>query len=111
MLVTGRGLYQFNARTMTGRTPLRELRPTDTLEISPDDAWRLGLADGSAVQVTSRHETVTLPAEVTDRVTTGTLFATFSDPAVRLNEVIGPQRDPVTHTPAYKVTAVALTPT
>ena len=51
-----------------------------------------------------------LPAEVTTRVHTGQLFATFSDPATFVNRLTGPQRDPRTHTPQYKVTAVRLEP-
>ena len=47
-----------------------------------------------------------LPAEVTDRVPPGTLFATFNDPRTLVNRVTGPHRDPYTNTPEYKVTAV-----
>jgi formate dehydrogenase major subunit len=36
------------------------------------------------------------------------LFATFNDPATALNRVTGPHRDPLTHTPEYKVTSVHL---
>ena len=41
LLVTGRTLYQFNAGTMTMRTPNVELRPADVLEISTADAVRM----------------------------------------------------------------------
>ncbi len=34
------------------------------------------------------------------------MFTTFSDPAVPVNTLIGPGRDPKTHTPEYKVMAV-----
>ena len=47
---------------------------------------------------------------MTTRVHTGQLFATFSDPATFVNRLTGPQRDPRTHTPQYKVTAVRLEP-
>ena len=79
-LITGRGLYQFNAGTMTMRTPNSELHPTDLLEISVEDARRLGVADGAALRVTSRYGEAVLPAAVTARVRPGELFATFSDP-------------------------------
>jgi predicted molibdopterin-dependent oxidoreductase YjgC len=49
-----------------------------------------------------------VPVEVTDRVPDGVVFATFSDPAVSINSVTGPHRDPRTNTPEYKVTAVRL---
>ena len=106
VLVTGRGLYQFNAGTMTARTPNATLRPTDTLEISTADAERLGVTDGGEVSVRSRYGAVDLVAQITDRVRTGELFATFSDPARRVNQITGPHQDTHTRTPEYKVTAV-----
>jgi formate dehydrogenase major subunit len=106
VLVTGRGLYQFNAGTMTARTPNATLRPTDTLEISTADARRLGITDGQRVRVRSRYGAIDLAAEITDRVRPGELFATFSDPASRVNRVTGPYQDTHTRTPEYKVTAV-----
>jgi formate dehydrogenase major subunit len=108
LLVTGRTLHQFNAGTMTLRTKGAELRPTDTLDISPSDAARLHLGDGTPVAVHSRHGTALLPARVTDVVRPGELFATFHTAAAYLNQVTGPYRDSVTSTPEYKVTAVRL---
>jgi formate dehydrogenase major subunit len=110
VLVTGRTLTQFNAGTMTGRSVTHGLRPTDRLELCPADAAGLGLADGDLARVRSRHGTATLPVEVTDRIAPGTAFATFHDPAMALNHVIGPGRDTRTNTPEYKVTAVSVEP-
>ena len=108
VLVTGRVLERFNAGTMTGRSLTHELRPRDLLEVSPTDATALGVDDGDAVRITSRYGETVLGAHVTDRVAAGQLFATFSDPGIALNRVTGPHRDPTTHTPEYKVTAVRL---
>jgi formate dehydrogenase major subunit len=108
ILVTGRGLYQFNAGTMTMRTPNAVLRPTDTVEVAPGDAAVLQLAPGQLARVASRYGHAILPVDVNARVTPGQVFATFSDPPRRVNQVIGPDRDPYTHTPQYKVTAVRL---
>jgi formate dehydrogenase major subunit len=110
VLVTGRSLYQFNAGTMTRRTPNRTLRSTDRLEVAPDDATRLGLEPGALALVTSRYGQATLPVDVTARVAPGQLFTTFSDPTRRVNNLIGPQRDEHTDTPQYKVTAVRVEP-
>ena len=63
-LITGRSLYQFNAGTMTGRTPDNELRPTDTLDISPGDADDLGILDGDPVRVVSAYGAATVPARL-----------------------------------------------
>jgi formate dehydrogenase major subunit len=107
-LITGRNLYQFNAGTMTGRTRNVELRPTDTLDISPGDAGRLGIAAGDRIRITSRYGTAALPARITDAVRDGQVFATFHRPDLLLNAVTGPYRDAVTGTPEYKITAVRL---
>jgi formate dehydrogenase major subunit len=106
LLVTGRDLYQFNARTMTGRTANVVLRPTDTLELSPTDARALGVREGDDIVVRSRYGRTVLVAEVTERVRAGVVFATFSDPARLVNRVTGPHHDRDTHTPEYKLTTV-----
>ena len=67
-LITGRSLYQFNAGTMTGRTPNTELRFSDVLDVSPADAGRLGLDDGRMVRVTSRYGSATLPLRINTTV-------------------------------------------
>jgi formate dehydrogenase major subunit len=110
VLMTGRSLYQFNAGTMTGRTPNNVLRPSDLLSLSPGDAIRFGVSEGDAINVISRYGSARLPAHVDPAVQQGQLFATFQEPASMLNAVTGPQRDPVTSTPEYKVTAVRLEP-
>lgn len=106
LLNTGRTLYQFNAGTMTRRTPNFELHGTDKLEISVTDARSLGIVDGQHVRVLSRHGQVVLQAQVGDAVSDGELFATFHDPAVFLNLVTSSERDALTDTPAYKYTPV-----
>jgi len=108
VLMTGRTLYAFNTGLMTGRTPNRVLRPSDTLDISPHDARDLGLAEGQVVTLRSRYGAAMLPLRICEAIKPGELFATFHDAAVGLNAVIGPQRDRFVHTPAYKQTAVAI---
>jgi formate dehydrogenase major subunit len=108
VLITGRNLYAFNAGTMTGRSTILTLRPTDRLEICAADAAPLGIGAGDTVVVRSRYGLATLAADVTERVPPGTVFATFCDPATSLNRLTGPHRDSYTHTPEYKVTAVRL---
>jgi formate dehydrogenase major subunit len=105
-LITGRGLFQFNAGTMTSRTAIAELRPTDLLEMSPYDARALSIDSGDLVVIESQHGRTQIHTDVCDRVPPGIVFATCSDPAVWINRLTGPARDDLTHTPAYKVTAV-----
>jgi anaerobic selenocysteine-containing dehydrogenase len=46
-------------------------RPRCTLLIHPDDAARLGLADGAAAEVASRAGSVTIPVEVSEEIRPG----------------------------------------
>lgn len=108
LLNTGRSLYQFNAGTMTRRTPNNALRPADLLDVSPLDAAELGVHDGDAIRVTSRYGSAVLPARVNAGIARGQLFATFQTPGVFLNALTSPHRDSIVGTPEYKVTAVRL---
>lgn len=108
LLSTGRVLEQFNAGTMTMRTPNRELRPTDRLMISPEDSSDLGFVNGETVRLESRYGEARILIEVTGKVRRGELFASFHDPKIFLNYATGPTRDRFTLAPEYKVTAVRL---
>jgi formate dehydrogenase major subunit len=108
LLITGRSLYQFNAGTMTGRTRNAELRPCDLLDISADDANGMGVRDREQVRIVSRHGAAVLPVRISADVARGQLFTTFQSPELFVNAVTGANRDGVTDTPEYKVTAVRL---
>lgn len=109
LLTTGRTLHHFNAGTMTYRTPNRELRPGDTLDISPADARRLGISNGDSICVTSRYGEAVLPALISDRIKPGELFATFHRADLEVNRLTSNERDRLVHAPEYKVTAVRIT--
>jgi formate dehydrogenase major subunit len=108
--MTGRTLSQFNAGTMTMRTPNEELRPTDLLDISAADAERLQLQNGQQVQLHSRYGKAILPIRISSTVQSGELFATFHTAKVFLNRVTSPYRDRYVKSPEYKVTAVRIDP-
>jgi formate dehydrogenase major subunit len=108
LLNTGRGLFHFNAATMTGRSRNRSLHPDDRLELHPQDAAELGVSEGDPIQVRSRYGGFTLRAQLTERVRPGEPFATFQAVEAYVNRATGPGRDRSTGTPEYKVTAVAL---
>jgi formate dehydrogenase major subunit len=108
VLITGRTLYHFNAGTMTGRSRNTVLHPHDFLEISPDDASRLGIVSGVSVRIRSRHGETTLVARVNPEMRQGELFCTFHDAATFVNKVTSGAHDSVVDTPEYKVTAVRL---
>ncbi|MDG4791147.1 formate dehydrogenase subunit alpha [Micromonospora sp. WMMD1102] len=110
VLVTGRRLPHYNSGSMTRRTPNLELSPREVLDLHPDDATRLGLADGDLVEVASRRARVTFPVRVTDTVAPGQVFTTFAFPDRATNALTSDCADASTGCPEYKVTAVALHP-
>lgn len=106
LLTTGRTLYQFNAGTMTMRTANKLLRPTDYLDISPEDAKRLSLSAGERVRICSCYGEAVLSLRLNAAIKTGELFATFHTSEAFLNNVTGPLRDRYVKAPEYKLTAV-----
>ena len=108
MLITGRMLYQFNAGTMTMRTPNVFWRPEDTLDLAPDDARRCGVLEGERVRVVSRHGEVELPVRFIEGLQRGQAFATFHCARTLVNAVTGKGRDRQTLTPEYKLTAIRI---
>ena len=114
VLNTGRVQHQWHTLTKTGRVPaLNKLEPGPFVEIHPEDAARLGIADKDQVAIRSRRGQAVLPARISDRVMPGNCFAPF-----HWNDVIGEQLainavtcdavDPLSLQPAFKHCAVAL---
>ena len=65
-LTTGRMLEHYHTGTMTRRSDgLNELVPTGFVEVHPDDAEALGVADGDVVVVETRRGRIDVPAHVT----------------------------------------------
>jgi predicted molibdopterin-dependent oxidoreductase YjgC len=95
---------------MTRRTPSRELAPEDRLDVHPDDAAAAGVAEGGLVAIESRWGCTAARARLTRRVARGSLFLTFHYPETHCNVLTGPQRDPESNCPEYKVTAVRIRP-
>jgi len=110
ILVTGRRLEHYNAGTMTRRTANLDLVDSEWLEIHPDDAARLWVAEGSLVSVRSLYGRIELQARITERIEPGHVFTAFHFPEIRTNLLIGPSADVDTSCPEYKVVAVDVRP-
>ncbi|MGW5113563.1 molybdopterin-dependent oxidoreductase [Nocardia sp. NPDC004123] len=114
VLNTGRVQHQWHTLTKTGRVAkLNKLNPGPFVEVHPDDASKLGVADGDWVEVASRRGRAALPAVVTDRVRPGTTFAPFHwndlfGEYLAVNAVTNDAVDPISHQPEFKVCAVTL---
>jgi anaerobic selenocysteine-containing dehydrogenase len=71
MVLIGRRQLRSNNSWMHNVSVLVKGRPRCTLLVHPDDAARLGLADGASAEVASRAGAVTLPVEVTEGIRPG----------------------------------------
>ncbi|NOS76605.1 MAG: formate dehydrogenase subunit alpha [Nitrospira sp.] len=105
-LVTGRILQHYNCGAQTRRTDILELVDTDALEIAPDDAVRLGLADGELVRLVSPRGRAVLPLVISERVQPGQLFTSFHFPASEVNVLLSSSADDSSKCPEYKVSVV-----
>lgn len=79
------------------------------MEISPDDAHRRQIADGSEVIVKSRRGTMKGRAAVTERMSSGVIFGNFHFPgSANVNNLTIAELDPIAKIPEYKVCAVEI---
>ncbi|ACU73880.1 molybdopterin oxidoreductase [Catenulispora acidiphila DSM 44928] len=114
VLNTGRLQHQWHTLTKTGKVAkLSKLNPGPFVEIHPQDADALQVADGDPVAVVSRRGRAVLPAVVTDRVRPGNCFAPFHwndlfGEYLSVNAVTNDAVDPISFQPEFKVCAVTL---
>ena len=109
-LTTGRRLDSYNTGVQTGgyTSPLRR---GETLDLSPEDAERLGLMEGDPVRVTSRRGNVVAPAHIDRSLRAGLVFMTlhFQD-EVKTNVLTVDYTDPKSGTAEFKACAVRVEP-
>ncbi len=110
ILTTGRNLYHYHTRTMTGRTEgLNEESGESYVEIHPNKAKELGIKDGDLVYVASRRGKVKTKALVTDKILEEVVFMTFHFAAANCNALTNTAMDPECNIPELKVCAVSVT--
>jgi predicted molibdopterin-dependent oxidoreductase YjgC len=105
-LTTGRRLDSFNTGVQTGgyTSPLRR---EEALDMSPEDAERLGLREGERVRVVSRRGAVEAPVRFALGLRPGLLFMTLHFPdQVDVNALTIDAWDPKSGTAEFKATAV-----
>jgi formate dehydrogenase major subunit len=105
-LTTGRRLDSYNTGVQTGgyTSPLRR---EETLDISPEDAERLGVAEGERVRIVSRRGAVEAPVRTAIGLRPGLLFMTLHSPDdVDVNNLTIDAWDPKSGTAEFKATAV-----
>ena len=107
-LTTGRRLDSFNTGVQTARyrSPLRR---GETLDLSPEDGERYGVADGERVRVRSRRGEVLAPVRYDRSLRPGLAFMTlhFGD-QVATNLLTIDATDPKSGTAEFKATAIRI---
>ncbi len=115
ILNTGRLAHQWHTMTKTGKiATLKKLNPSPFVEIHPEDARRIGIAEGDMVEIRSRRGRAILPGVLTARVLPGSCFTPFHwndvfGEDLAINAVTSDATDAISHQPALKFCAVALT--
>jgi len=108
-LTTGRIREHYNNGSQSRRSPgIMELINEELIEISPEDANRLGIDSGDWVKVSSRRGKIKVRAKVTERSQKGIVFLTFHYDKALTNILTSEHRDPITGTPEYKFCAVKI---
>lgn len=109
VLITGRIREHYNNGSMTRRSHgIAQIVPIERVEISPEDAENLGIADRDWVVVSSRRGEVKVRAKVTNRSQQGNVFMTFHHQDTLTNNLTSEHRDPISGTPEYKSCAVRI---
>jgi predicted molibdopterin-dependent oxidoreductase YjgC len=107
-LTTGRRLDSYNTGVQTGgyTSPLRR---GETIDVSPEDAERMSLAEGECVLVSSRRGALEVPVHVDPALRPGLVFMTFHFPdQVDTNVLTIEATDPKSGTAEFKATAVRI---
>jgi len=107
-LTTGRRLDSYNTGVQSGRYSSPK-RWGESIDLSPEDAAALGLANGDLARVTSRRGSVEAPVRTDPNLRPGLAFMTFHFPDQTDTNVLTLDAwDPKSGTSEYKATAVRI---
>ena len=108
MLTTGRVVSHFLTGVQTRRIgPLSDQYSEPRLEMHPQLAQTLGIADGDWATVDSRRGACTVRAQVVTTIRPDTVFVPYHWPGLKsINRVTNAAQDPISKIPEYKVCAV-----
>jgi formate dehydrogenase alpha subunit len=109
-LTTGRRYESYNTHSQTRHyaAGVKIKQTEETVDIHPDDATVLGIADGEVVQVRSRRGELLVKAKITEQVVPGLVFMSFHWSETPTNMLTLNEYDPISGTAEYKACAVAI---
>lgn len=109
LLMTGRILYHYTTRAMTGRTKgLMNIEGHSFIEMNEQDAAALGIRDKERIRVRSRRGVITSEARVSGKCSPGECWMPFHFPDGDCNWLTHAALDPYCKIPEYKVCAVRI---
>lgn len=106
---TGRILYHYHTRTMTGRVEgLNKLAPRSYVEINEITAKKMGIEEGDKVRLSSRRGEITTWAKITNIIDEDVLFMPFHYAQGAANYLTNNKLDAIAKIPELKVAAVKM---
>jgi len=106
ILTTGRRLESYNTGVQSSGY-VSPLHRGESVDISPEDAERLGVSDGETMRVTSRRGSLEVPARIDYALKPGLVFMTLHFPdQVPTNFLTIDEFDPKSGTAEFKACAV-----
>jgi predicted molibdopterin-dependent oxidoreductase YjgC len=111
VLSTGRTLYHYNSATMTMREDgITDKQEDPFVEMNPEDAANLGVADGDWVRLISRRGEIRARVSGGDRVYPGLVWMALHFAESRVNILTNDVGDSLIGIPEYKVCAIRIEP-
>ena len=116
VLNTGRVRDQWHTMTRTGMSPRLAAHISEPfVEINPDDAEALGLAQGTLARVSTRYGSAALRVTLSDCQRRGSLFAPIhwsaaNSSRARIGALVQPATDPLSGQPEAKATPARIDP-
>lgn len=107
ILTTGRILYHFHTRTMTAKEEgIENIAGKSYIEISKENADKMGISDGELVRISSRRGSIKVNAKISKMVSDEVVFIPFHFSEEAVNRLTNEALDPTTNIPELKVCAV-----
>jgi formate dehydrogenase major subunit len=109
ILTTGRILYHYHTRTMTGREEgLNDIVNSSYIEINEETANRMNIENGDKVRVKSRRGEIITRAKVVDTIDRDVVFMPFHFTDGQANYLTNTFVDEIAKIPELKVSAVSI---
>jgi predicted molibdopterin-dependent oxidoreductase YjgC len=109
ILITGRKLYHYHTRSMTGKVEgLNELLKEERMQFNPEDAKKLGVSTKDIVRVTSARGSIETRVAITDQVPEGVVYMSFHFAQTPANVLTSAAICSMSVVPALKYSAVSI---